>query len=169
MVTREFTLPNFFNELKNDPFLVGFDHFFDRVGSRFDGVGSRVAGTAQATSYPPYNIVKNSEDNFAIEIALAGYSENDVQVEVKEDTLSVSCGKLDYNKDEARSYIHRGIAKRSFERKWTLSPTVVVTGASFVNGLLSISLQNEIPESQKPRTIVINGDAGSPEFLTEAS
>lgn len=155
------TLPSIFNELRNDPFLVGFDQFFDRVGSR-------VAGTAQATSYPPYNIVKNSEDNFAIEIALAGYSENDVQVEVKEDTLSVSCGKLDYNKDEARSYVHRGIAKRSFARRWTLSPTIIVTGASFVNGLLSISLQNEIPEAKKTRTIHINnGSEGNEKFVGE--
>ena len=75
---------------------------------------------------------------------------------VQEDTLTVACGKLDYNKDDARSYIHRGIAKRSFERKWTLSPTVLVTGATFVDGLLSVFLQNEIPEAKKPRKVHIN-------------
>ena len=148
--TTSITLPNLFDQLRNDPFLVGFDQFFDRVGSR-------AAGTAQATNYPPYNIVKKSEDTFAIEVALAGYSEDDIQVVVQEDELSVSTIRTDYDKNvDETSYIHRGIAKRSFERKWTLSPTVVVTGASFVDGLLSISLQNEIPEAKKPRRITIN-------------
>ena len=153
------TLPSIFNDLRNDPFLVGFDQFFDRVGSR-------VVGTAaQATSYPPYNIVRRGEDEFAIEIALAGYSEDNLQVTVQEDTLTVKCiGRKIVEKD----YVHRGIAKRSFVRKWTLSPTIIVSGASFTNGLLSIDLVNEIPEAKKPRTININnGTAGDLHILNE--
>ena len=151
-----------FNELRNDPFLVGFDHLFDRL------ISSGIGTTQQATSYPPYNIVKNGENDFSIEVALAGYSEDDIQVVVQEDTLTVGCGKLDYDKTDETSYIHRGIAKRSFSRKWTLSPTVVVVGASFVDGLLSISLQNEIPEAKKPRRIHLNnGTAEGPQSLNE--
>ena len=152
------TLPNIFNDLRNDPFLVGFDQFFDRVGSRVVGTAS------QATSYPPYNIVRKGEDEFAIEIALAGYSEDNLQVTVQEDTLTVECEGV----PTEENYVHRGIAKRSFVRKWTLSPTIIVSGASFTNGLLSIDLVNEIPEAKKPRTININnGTAGDPQILNE--
>ena len=151
MVTTRFTtehLPTIVTQLRNDPFLLGFDQLFDRLIS--SGVG-----TAQASSYPPYNIVRSANsDNFAIEIALAGFESEEIEVTVKEDTLTVESAK-DHSADSA-VYVHQGIAARNFKRAWTLSPTVKVIGAEFTNGLLVISLKNEIPEEAKPITIKIN-------------
>ena len=163
MVTTRFTtehLPTIVTQLRNDPFLLGFDQLFDRLIS--SGVG-----TAQASSYPPYNIVRNdNSDSFAIEIALAGFAEHDIKVTVKEDNLTVESTK-DHDVDSA-VYVHQGIAARNFKRSWTLSPTIKVTGASFVNGLLILSLVNEIPEEKKPKTITINGpEVGTPVQLNE--
>ena len=137
-----------FNELRNDPFLVGFDQIFDRLVSTS-------TASAQVPSYPPYNIVRNdNSDSFAIEIALAGFTENDIKITVKEDVLTVE-SERDHGADSA-VYVHQGIAARNFKRVWTLSPTVEVIGAEFTNGLLVISLKNEIPEEAKPKTIKIN-------------
>jgi molecular chaperone IbpA len=138
---------NVFNDLRHDPFLVGFDQFFDRLLST--GVG-----TTQAASYPPYNIVKITDDEFRIEIAIAGFAEDEVEVTVQDDKLTVESIKdhsAEENVDEVM--LHRGIAERNFKRVWTLSPTIAVTGAKFVNGLLTISLKNEVPEKLKPRKI----------------
>ena len=134
---------NVFNDLRHDPFLVGFDQFFDRLLST--GVG-----TTQAASYPPYNIVKIADDEFRIEIAIAGFAEDDVEVTVQDDKLTVESNT---SHTKTQDYIHQGIAERSFKRVWTLSPTIVVAGAKFVNGLLTISLKNEVPEKLKPRKI----------------
>jgi molecular chaperone IbpA len=163
MVATRFTaehLPTIVTQLRNDPFLLGFDQLFDRLVS--SGVGS-----AQATSYPPYNIVRSANsDNFAIEIALAGFEAEEIDVTVKEDTLTVESAK-DHNADSA-VYVHQGIAARNFKRSWTLSPTIKVTEASFVNGLLIINLVNEIPEEKKPKKITINGpEVGTPVQLNE--
>jgi len=137
---------NIFNELRHDPFLVGFDQFFDRLVSTG-------AGTTQAASYPPYNIVKVSEDEFRIEIAIAGFSEDDVEVTVQDDKLTVESVKDHSAGVGDEVLIHQGIAERNFKRVWTLSPTIGVTGAKFVNGLLTVSLKNETPEKLKPRKI----------------
>jgi molecular chaperone IbpA len=163
VTTTRFTsehLPTIVTQLRNDPFLLGFDQLFDRLVS--SGVGS-----AQATSYPPYNIVRNDDsDSFAIEIALAGFASEEIDVTVKEDTLTVESAK-DHSADSAE-YVHQGIAARNFKRSWTLSPTIKVTEASFVNGLLIINLVNEIPEEKKPKKITINGpEVGTPVQLNE--
>ena len=152
-----------FNQLRNDPFLVGFDQLFDRLVSSG-------AGTTQAAAYPPYNIVKKSQDNFAIEIALAGFDEDEIEVSVKDDTLTIESKKDHSASGGGEEYLHQGIAERNFKRTWTLSPTVRVTGASFKNGLLSVHLVNEIPEEKKPRKININTNntSGEPEFLSES-
>ena len=149
-----------FNQLRSDPFLLGFDQLFDRLVSSS-------AGAAQATAYPPYNIVRNANsDSFAIEIALAGFEEEEINVTVKEDNLTVESFK-DHSADSAE-YVHQGIAARNFKRSWTLSPTIKVTGASFVNGLLIVSLHNEIPEDKIRKTIAINGSqANDPQALNE--
>ena len=151
-----------FNQLRNDPFLVGFDQLFDRLLS--SGVG-----TTQAASYPPYNIVKKAENEFAIEVALAGFSEEEIAVSVKDDTLTIESLKDHSASGGGDQFLHQGIAERNFKRTWTLSPTVKVKGASFVNGLLSVNLVNEIPEEKKPRRIKLNvdGSAGDPQFLQE--
>ena len=156
------TYTTVFNQLRNDPFLVGFDQLFDRL------VSSGVA-TTQTGTYPPYNIVKKAENEFAIEVALAGFSEEEIAVSVKDDTLTIESLKDHSASGGGDQFLHQGIAERNFKRTWTLSPTVKVTGASFVNGFLSVSLVNEIPEEKKPRKIKLNvdGSAGDPQFLQE--
>jgi molecular chaperone IbpA len=139
-------IPTVFNELRQDPFLVGFDQFFDRLLST--GVGS-----TQAASYPPYNIVKVSDSEFRIELAVAGFTEDEIDVTVQDDKLTVESRK-DHSVDGGGEVLlHQGIAERNFKRVWTLSPTIVVDSAKFVNGLLTINLKNETPEKEKPRKI----------------
>ena len=157
------TYTTVFNQLRNDPFLVGFDHLFDRL------VSSGVGTTQDRVAYPPYNIVKKGENNFAIEVALAGFDESEIEVSVKDDTLTIESLKDHSASGGGENFIHQGIAERNFKRTWTPSPTVKVAGASFVNGFLSVNLVNEIPEEKKPRVIELNSDsvAGDPAFLSE--
>ncbi|MDJ0638068.1 MAG: Hsp20 family protein [Paracoccaceae bacterium] len=127
---------------------------FDQVADMMDRI---LADTAQNPSYPPYNIEKTAEDAWRISIAVAGFAESDLNVEVREDALIVSAKKAD--EDEDRTYLHRGIANRAFERRFTLADHVRVAGASHVNGMLNIDLVREVPEALKPRRIEItNGD-----------
>jgi len=132
---------------------------FDQIADLMDRVMSTDGGQP---SYPPYNIEKTAADAYRISIAVAGFSESDLAVEVKEHQLVVSARKAE---DEAeRTYLHRGIATRAFERRFTLADHVCVTGASHENGMLHIDLKREVPEALKPRRIAIasaksaNGD-----------
>ena len=127
---------------------------FDQIAEMMDRVLTNDAG---AQGYPPYNIEKTADDAYRITIAVAGFGEEDLNVEVKENALIVSARKAD--KEDDRTYLHRGIATRAFERRFQLADHVRVTGASHANGMLNIELQREIPEALKPRTIAIsNGD-----------
>jgi|TARA_B100000809_G_scaffold265674_1_gene325258 molecular chaperone IbpA len=123
---------------------VGFDTMFDRLFNVPQPSGS----------YPPYNIRKVDNYNYVIEVALAGFSENDIEVQVEDGTLTVR-SKEDKDVNET-SYVHRGIAKRMFVRKWTLSDDMIVQGAEFQNGLLNIKLEKVVPEEKKPRMIPIS-------------
>jgi molecular chaperone IbpA len=125
---------------------------FDQVADMMDRI---LADTAQSPSYPPYNIEKTAEDAWRISIAVAGFDENDLGVELRENALIVSAKKTD-DADE-RTYLHRGIANRAFERRFTLADHVRVAGASHVNGMLNIDLVREVPEALKPRQIEIAG------------
>jgi molecular chaperone IbpA len=138
-----------FNQLRSDPFLLGFDQLFDRLVSSS-------AGTAQATSYPPYNIVKVSDTEFRIELAIAGFNEEELSVTVHEEKLTVESDKDHSAEGGDERFLHQGIAERNFKRTWTLSPTIRVTGAKFEDGFLSVFLRNEVPEKNKPKTIHIN-------------
>tara|TARA_R110000751_G_scaffold81990_3_gene165145 strand:- start:56 stop:550 length:495 start_codon:yes stop_codon:yes gene_type:complete len=150
-----------FDQLRSDPFLLGFDQLFDRLVSSS-------ASTAQATSYPPYNIVKVSDTEFRIELAIAGFYENEIEITVHEDKLTVESDKDHSAEGGGERFLHQGIAERNFKRTWTLSPTIKVTGASFENGFLSVFLQNEVPEKDKPRTIDINnGYTSNPTLMNE--
>ena len=122
---------------------IGFDSLFDRIPT--------VA--QQDNGYPPYNIRKVDDYIYVIEIALAGFSERDIEVEVADGVVSVR-SKEDKDTAEAE-YVHRGIARRSFARKWTLSDDMVVNGAEFQNGLLNINLEKVVPEEKKPRIVPI--------------
>ena len=122
---------------------VGFDSLFNRIPT--------VA--QQDNGYPPYNIRKVDDYIYVIEIALAGFSERDIEVEVADGVVSVR-SKEDKDTAEAE-YVHRGIARRSFARKWTLSDDMIVNGAEFQNGLLNINLEKVVPEEKKPRIVPI--------------
>jgi molecular chaperone IbpA len=125
---------------------------FDRMASLLE--------TAQrldaAPGYPPYNIEVTGEDAYRIELAVAGFSEADLTIELKDNTLTVT-GKKDGGETDRR-FIHRGIAERGFERRFQLADHVIVTGAALANGLLSIALVREVPEAMKPRRIAIQGN-----------
>ena len=126
---------------------------FDRFGSLLDTLMS--AEKSASTGYPPYNIEVVGEDRYTITIAVAGFEESDLDIQVENGTLTVR-GKQE-KADVERKYLHQGIANRSFERKFTLADHVEVSGAELRNGLLQLSLVKEVPEAMKPRKISIGG------------
>ena len=133
--------------------VVGFDRLAGMIdqASRLDG----------SQGYPPYNIERVDENAFAIEIAVAGVTEDDREIETKEGLLTVA-GKRGENEDgEGRNYLHRGIAQRSFIRRYQLADHVIVTGANLQHGVLRIDLIRELPEEKKPRKIEIGAPAKS--------
>jgi molecular chaperone IbpA len=123
---------------------------FDRLGSLLDTL---TAFEGEAPSYPPYNIERVGENDYRISMAVAGFADKDLNIEVKENTLSIR-GEKKTELDNT-TYLHRGIASRSFERRFQLADHVVVKGASLENGLLHVDLVRELPEAMKPRTIAI--------------
>ncbi|MEL6774166.1 MAG: Hsp20 family protein [Pseudomonadota bacterium] len=125
---------------------------FDRMAQMLDQV---MSGDGAAPSYPPYNIEKTGEDAYRISIAVAGFAEGELNIEVRDQGLSVTARKAPQEGQEKRVYLHRGIAERGFERRFQLADHVRVAGAELVNGLLHIDLVREIPEALKPRTIAI--------------
>jgi molecular chaperone IbpA len=132
-------------------FSVGFDSIFDRF---FDMDLTRDSG------YPPYNIRKINEAQYVIEIALAGFSKDDIEVEVTEGNLTIRSKEEKKDADDGdNSFVHKGIAKRSFLRSFTLSDDIVVKGADLKDGMLIIDLEKIIPEEKKPKLITIgSGD-----------
>jgi len=139
--------------LTTDPFdrvktySIGFDRMFDRL---FD------ESVVTTTNYPPYNIVKIDETNYAIQIAIAGFGKDDIEIETKENILSVRTKEKDESEVvDNTTYLHKGISNRAFKRTWQISDDVVVKGATFENGLLNIELERIIPEEKKPRLIEI--------------
>ncbi|HGG04427.1 MAG TPA: Hsp20 family protein [Aliiroseovarius sp.] len=123
---------------------------FDQIADLMDRV---LTNDVSRESYPPYNIEKTAEDAWRISIAVAGFTDDELAVEVKENTLFISAKKAD--DDSQRTYLHRGIATRAFERRFHLAEHVRVTGATHENGMLHIDLMREVPEALKPRRIEI--------------
>ena len=134
-----------------DRSVVGFDRLADLLDA---------AGAEATNGYPPYNIERTAENAYRIEIAVAGFRQEDLTIEVKENLLTVQGRKV--ANDEAKRYLHRGLAERNFERRFQLADYVVVADAALENGLLAISLKRELPEALKPRRIEITAtkDAG---------
>ena len=132
-----------FNKLT--PYAVGYDRIFDHL-SRY------VDNNATSTGFPPYNIRKEGDYNYTIEMALAGFGKKDIEVEVAESTLSVRSMK---ENDEDDSTVYRGISRRRFDRKFTVADDVVVNRASLENGMLTINLERVVPEEKKPRLIEV--------------
>mgnify|MGYP005680023997 FL=1 len=124
---------------------------FDQIADLMDRVSTN---DVSQSNYPPYNIEKTSENGYRISIAVAGFSENDLAIEVKENTLYVSARKPETTDDNI--YLHRGIATRAFDRKFHLADHVRATAASHSDGMLHIDLVRELPEALKPRRIEIN-------------
>ncbi|MEL7093582.1 MAG: Hsp20 family protein [Pseudomonadota bacterium] len=122
---------------------------FDQIADMMDRV---LATDTGSNSYPPYNIEKTDDDTYRISVAVAGFSDADLSVEVKDKALVIAARKADEDK---KTYLHRGIATRAFERRFHLADHVVVTGASHADGMLHIDLVREVPEALKPRRIEI--------------
>jgi molecular chaperone IbpA len=127
---------------------------FDRMARLMDGVAAD-----QVPTYPPYNIEKVDEDSYRITMAVAGFAEDDLDVLVKENQLTVT-GRVQKteNEENDKQFLHRGIAERAFERRFNLADHIKVGGADLVNGLLHIDLVREVPEAMKPRTVAINNN-----------
>jgi len=132
-----------FNQLT--PYAVGFDRVFDQLNTY-------VANNATSSGFPPYNIRKGGDYTYAIEMALAGFSKDDIEIEVAEGLLTVRSIK---ENDENDSNIYRGISYRKFNRKFTLADDIVVNDASLENGMLKIDLERIVPDAKKPRKITI--------------
>tara|TARA_B100000524_G_scaffold248227_1_gene133396 strand:+ start:10 stop:438 length:429 start_codon:yes stop_codon:yes gene_type:complete len=127
------------------PFTVGFEQLFDKLY----GIENTSHG------FPPYNINKNDEYSYTIEMALAGYNKKDITIELAEGELSISSEKNDEYIEEHTSLIHKGISNKNFMRKFTLSDEVKVDSAEMKDGMLYIQLKREIPEHRKPKSISI--------------
>ncbi|MGH1454455.1 MAG: Hsp20 family protein [Paracoccaceae bacterium] len=138
---------------------VGFDQIADLVDRAFtNDVGQQ--------SYPPYNIEKTDENAYRISIAVAGFSDADLAVETRENALIVTARKAE--EEGERAYLHRGIATRAFERRFTLADHVRVTGATHADGMLHIDLIREIPEVLKPRQIAIASGAATHQDVVDS-
>ena len=147
MVSKAFSFPR--------SHFIGFDHVWNEI--------ERLLDMADNKLYPPHNVVKHDDVNFTVELALAGYSKDDLTVEVKDGILVVTGDKS----SEEREYLHRGISSKKFTRTFRLSEHVVVSGADFVDGLLVIDLKVEIPKEKLPRAIPIGKTKGKKQLLTE--
>jgi len=135
---------------------IGFDHVWSEI--------ERLSDMADNKLYPPHNVVKKTETQFSVELALAGYSKDALTVEVRDGILVVTGrGLPTSNGDVEREYLHRGISAKKFTRTFRLSEHVVVDGADFIDGLLVIDLRVEVPEEKRPRSIPIGN-----QLLTEA-
>lgn len=125
---------------------IGFDHLVNMLDS--------MPGVGDDGGYPPYNIERTGENAYRITMAVAGFGEADIKIEVKDTTLTVRGEKEPETNN--REYLHRGIAQRTFERRFQLADHVEVTGADLKDGLLHVDLERNLPERLKPRSIPIN-------------
>ena len=150
MVLRASHTPLNFGDFERfHPFSIGFDSMFDRL------LGPSTQHVSNNQGYPPYNIRKDGEIKYFIEMAVAGLSEDDLEVELKESVLEIRSKQS--TEDEA-NYVHRGIAKRTFERSFTLSDDIVVKGCDLTNGMLTVELEKVIPEEKRARLIPIGNN-----------
>ena len=134
-----------FNSIWRDisPFAVGFDRTFDTLELL-------ASSRAKETNYPPYNIRKISEDQYAIELAVAGFEDKDIDIELSEETLTI---KGNRPKEASEGLLHQGLAARDFIKKFVLSDDMVIKGAALSNGMLFVGVERIIPDEKKPRKI----------------
>jgi molecular chaperone IbpA len=136
MVTKAFTFPR--------SHFIGFDHVWNEI--------ERLSDMTDNKLYPPHNVVKLTEEKFQVELALAGYTKEELDVEVRDGLLVVSA---EISQSEPREFLHKGISQKKFRRTFRLSEHVVVDGADFKDGLLVIELRVELPKEKRPRSITI--------------
>ena len=139
-----------FNQLR--PVTVGFDNMFDHFERMFDG---DVATFQTQVNFPPYNIVKTGDFTYDVELALAGFSKDDITVDYADNLLTVKSVKKEKSEDGKDGVLHRGIYKRMFSKAFTIADDVEVKGAELKDGLLKISLERIVPEGKKSRNIEI--------------
>ncbi len=139
-----------FNSLR--PFSIGFDDMFDQFENMLGN-----GGLSMQSNYPPYNIRRTGQDKYSIEVALAGFSKNDVEVEFEDNLLTVRTKQVDKseNKNDEGEIIHKGISQRHFARSFTIADDVKVNGAQLKDGLLTIACERIIPEHKKRKLIEI--------------
>ena len=129
---------------------IGFDRLFDMLENSSFGAG-------QQENYPPFDLIKKGENDYCIELAVAGFKPDEIDITAQQNVLVVSGRKAEEGEQKGSDYIYRGIANRSFERRFALADHIQVRGADLKDGLLSIELVREIPEAMKPRKIDIGG------------
>jgi molecular chaperone IbpA len=134
---------------------VGFDRLFDMLENSSFGAG-------QQENYPPFDLIKKGENDYCIELAVAGFKPEEIDITAQQNVLIVSGRKNEESDEKGSDYIYRGIATRSFERRFALADHIQVKGADMKDGLLSIELKREIPEAMKPKKINIGGSEGQP-------
>jgi molecular chaperone IbpA len=139
---------------------VGFDRLFGLLDSVTNG---------EAQPYPPYNIERTGENAYRVTMAVAGFGEGDLDIQSKENVLTVKGEKKEEKEEKGRELLYRGIASRAFERRFQLADHVEVVGASLNNGLLHIDLVREIPEAMKPRKIAIGNGGGARQIDAKAA
>ena len=142
-----------------DRFFVGFDDQFSRIAKMHDDL------TKSVPNYPPYNIRKTGDATYVIEIAVAGFGQGDIDIEIKDNVLTVQ-GKVKADEEGKKDFLFKGIANRSFTRTFALDDHVEVKDAELENGMLTVFLERLIPEHKKPRKIAIAGKS-SPQMLVE--
>lgn len=137
---------------------------FDRLFSLLDQFASE-----SAPGYPPYNIERTGENNFRISVAVSGFSQNEISIVAKENTLTIKGEKAANENSQSGEVLYRGIASRAFERQFQLADFVQVKNASLENGLLHVDLVREIPEAAKPRQIPISTSASAPKVAEQVA
>lgn len=126
--------------------LIGFDRMFDEMEARFVNNVN--------TNYPPYNVIREDDNHYTIEIAVAGFKKNEIKVTIEDGTLSIEANKETVNEDsESTTYLHRGLASRAFTRSWSLAEHIKVKGAEIKDGILTVKLEREVPEELKAKII----------------
>jgi len=136
---------------------VGFDRLFDMLENTSFGNGGE--------NYPPFDLIKTGENDYRIELAVAGFRPDEIDITAQQNVLAVSGKKKEESEEKGSDYIYRGIATRSFERRFALADHIQVRGADMKDGLLSVELVREIPEAMKPRKIDIGGTSKKTEKL----
>jgi len=126
-----------------------------------------LATRGEGDAYPPYNIEKVGEDSYRISMATAGFTRDELEITAQDNVLTVTGRANEPAEGDKREFLHRGIGKRAFERRFQLADTIRVTGAGYNDGLLNIELVREVPEHKKPRTIAIDGQKPTLEAVTD--